>query len=185
MELQQIFFLILAGLAVIAALGVIFNKNVVHSALALLVNFGVLAVFYFMLNAQFLGIVQVMVYAGAIVVLFLFVMMLLGADLGERVTQWITWRNGFIVALGFALLTLIGTAVFENGYVFQTGGKTGQFTQAAAQQYGQTQLVSRALFTDYLLAFEVVSVLILVGIIGVVWLARQPRNDNLPEENYD
>lgn len=82
---EQLLFFVLAAVAVGAALGVIFNKNLVHSALCLLLNFGVLAVFYIMLNAQFLGIVQVLVYAGAIVVLFLFVVMLLGAELGEKV----------------------------------------------------------------------------------------------------
>ena len=66
----QIFFLIVAAISVISALGVIFNRNVVHSALFLLMNFGTLAVFYFMLNAQFLGVAQILVYAGAIVVLF-------------------------------------------------------------------------------------------------------------------
>lgn len=183
MGLEQIFFLILAAIAVVAALGVIFNKNVVHSALALLVNFCVLAILYFMLNAQFLAIVQILVYAGAIVVLFLFAVMLLGAELGERVSSWITVRNVFLVALGFGLLTLIGTVVFENAYIFQTIGKTGDLTQEAVQQYGQTQIISRALFTDYLLAFELASVLLLVGIVGVVWLARQPQKRKVQEED--
>lgn len=183
MGLEQIFFLILAAIVVVAALGVIFNKNVVHSALALLVNFCVLAILYFMLNAQFLAIVQILVYAGAIVVLFLFVVMLLGAELGERVSSWITVRNVFLVALGFGLLTLIGTVVFENAYIFQTIGKTGDLTQEAVQQYGQTQIISRALFTDYLLAFELASVLLLVGIVGVVWLARQPQKRKVQEED--
>ena len=183
MELEQIFFLILAAIAVVAALGVIFNKNVVHSALALLVNFCVLAILYFMLNAQFLAIVQILVYAGAIVVLFLFVVMLLGAELGEQVSSWLTLRNIFLVALGFGLLTITGTVVFENAYVFQTIGKTGDLTWEAVKQYGQTQLISRALFTDYLLAFELTSVLLLVGIVGVVWLAQQPQKREAQEED--
>jgi NADH-quinone oxidoreductase subunit J len=183
MELEQIFFLILAAIAVVAALGVIFNKNVVHSALALLVNFCVLAILYFMLNAQFLAIVQILVYAGAIVVLFLFVVMLLGAELGEQVSSWITVRNIFLVALGFGLLTITGTVVFENAYIFQTIGKTGDLSQAAVQQYGQTQVISRALFTDYVLAFELASILLLVGIVGVVWLARQPQKREAQEED--
>jgi NADH-quinone oxidoreductase subunit J len=183
--MEQTFFLILAAIAVIAAFGVVFNKNVVHSALSLLVNFCVLAVFYFMLNAQFLAIVQILVYAGAIVVLFLFVVMLLGAELGEQVSSWLTVRNAFLVALGLIMLTVLGTAVFENNYVFQTAGKTGDFSRSAVEQYGQTQLISRALFTDYLLAFELASVLLLVGIVGVVWLARQPQKGNIQEEIND
>jgi NADH-quinone oxidoreductase subunit J len=181
----QTFFFIFAAIAVIAAFGVVFNKNVVHSALALLVNFCTLAILYLMLNAQFLAIVQILVYAGAIVVLFLFVVMLLGAELGEKVSTWLTVRSGFIIALGMVLLTLIGTAVFENSYIFQSdliADKTGSLTQAAVQQYGQTQMVSRALFTDYVLAFELASVLLLVGIVGVVWLARQPEKQEAQED---
>jgi NADH-quinone oxidoreductase subunit J len=184
--MEQTLFLILAAIAVVAAFGVIFNKNVVHSALFLLVNFCVLAILYFMLNAQFLAIVQILVYAGAIVVLFLFVVMLLGAELGERVSSWLTVRNAFLVALGLVLLTIVGTAVFENSYIFQPdliASKAGDFTQTAVQQYGQTQLVSRALFTDYVLAFELASVLLLVGIVGVVWLARQPKKRKTQEGN--
>ena len=72
-QIQPTLFFILAGVSIIAALGVIFNRNAVYSALSLLVNFGILAVFYLLLNAQFIAVVQVAVYAGAIVVLFLFV----------------------------------------------------------------------------------------------------------------
>jgi NADH-quinone oxidoreductase subunit J len=181
-------FFVLAAIAVISAFGVIFNRNVVHSALSLLVNFCVLAALYFMLNAQFLAIVQILVYAGAIVVLFLFVVMLLGAELGEKVSSWLTIRNAFLIALGLVLLTLTGTAVFENFDFLPHGAppppaKIGDMSQEAVQQFGQTQLVSRALFTDYLLAFELASVLLLVGIVGVVWLAcRSPKCGN-DEEN--
>ncbi len=167
----QILFFIVAAIAVIAALGVIFNKNLVHSALSLLVNFGSLAVLYFMLNAQFLGIVQIMVYAGAIVVLFLFVVMLLGAELGEKVTTWLTTRNIIMAVLSLGLLTIIGTAVFEN----YTYGAKGTLTPEAVQQYGQTQMIGAALFTDYMLAFQLVGVLLSVGVIGVVWLAQHHK----------
>lgn len=167
----QTLFLILAVIAIGSALGVIFNKNVVHSALSLLVNFGTLAVFYFMLNAQFLAVVQILVYAGAIVVLFLFVVMLLGADLGEAVTNWLTVRNIVLVALGLVLLTVVGTAVFEN-FIY---GARGDFTPEAVQAFGQVELIGSVLFTDYVLAFQLIAVLLSVGVIGVVWLARQQK----------
>jgi NADH-quinone oxidoreductase subunit J len=184
----QILFFVFAATAVIAAFGVIFNKNVVHSALWLLVNFCVLAILYVMLNAQFLAVVQLLVYAGAVVVLFLFVVMLLGAELGEKVSSWLTVRNAFLAALGLVLLTLIGTAVFENyeflpHYVPPPPAKTGNLTVEAVQQFGQTQMISRALFTDYLLAFELASVLLLVGIVGVVWLARRSPESGGDKEN--
>lgn len=163
-----ILFMILAAIAVVAALMVVFSKNVVHSALALLVNFCTLAAFYFMLNAQFLGIVQILVYAGAIVVLFVFVIMLLGADLGERTSEWLTGRNIFLMILGLILLTFVGTVVFES----HVGGVHGDFTQAKIQQYGQVEMIGSVLFTDYSLAFQLVAVLLSVGVVGVVWLAQ-------------
>jgi len=164
----QLFFLIVAAISVVAALGVIFNRNVVHSALSLLVNFCSLAVLYFMLNAQFLAVAQILVYAGAIVVLFLFVVMLLGAELGEKISSWLTVQNAFLAALGIILLTVVGTAVFEN-YI---NGARGDFTVEAVQEYGQVQMIGSVLFTDYALAFQLVAVLLSVGIIGVVWLAQ-------------
>ena len=164
----QLFFLIVAAIAVVAAFGVVFNRNVVHSALSLLVNFCSLAVLYFMLNAQFLAVAQILVYAGAIVVLFLFVVMLLGAELGEKISSWLTVQNAFLAALGIILLTIVGTAVFEN-YI---NGARGDFTVEAVQEYGQVQMIGSVLFTDYVLAFQLVAVLLSVGIIGVVWLAQ-------------
>ena len=168
------FFLILAIIAVLAALAVIFNRNVVHSALALLVNFSAIAALYFTLNAQFLGIAQILVYAGAIVVLFLFVVMLLGADLGEPVKSWITGRNIGIVILGLIMLTIIGTAVFENTIY----GAQGDFSQELVAQVGQTQALGAILFTRYLVPFQLVAVLLSVGIVGVVWLAQHQRRQN-------
>lgn len=165
------FFLVLAAIAVLSAFAVIFNKNVVHSALALLVNFSTVAVLYFTLNAQFLGIAQILVYAGAIVVLFLFVVMLLGADLGEKVPSWITWRNIVFIALGFVLLTVVGTAVFDN----VIRGARGNFTQEAVEQVGQTQAIAATLFTEYILPFQLVAVLLSVGVVGVVWLAQHQQ----------
>lgn len=165
---EQLFFLILAAVSIISALGVIFNKNVVHSALSLLVNFGTLAVFYFMLNAQFLGVAQILVYAGAIVVLFLFVVMLLGADLGEPVESWLNTRNLFLIALGLILLTVVGTAVFEN-VIF---GAQSDVTPEVVAEFGQTQVIAASLFTDYILSFHLVAVLLSVGVVGVVWLAQ-------------
>lgn len=172
---EQLLFFAVAAISIVAAFAVIFNKNLVHSALALLVNFGALAVLYVMLNAQFLGIVQVLVYAGAIVVLFLFVVMLLGAELGEKVTTWLTLRNVFLVILSLVLLTVVGTAVFESLIL----GAKGDFTAEAAQQFGQVQLIGSKLFTDYVLSFQLVGVLLSVGVIGVVWLAQQFQKSRL------
>jgi NADH-quinone oxidoreductase subunit J len=170
-QLQMGLFLLLSAVAVIAALGVIFNRNVIYSALALLVNFAVLAVLYVLLNAQFIAAIQVVVYAGAIVVLFLFVVMLLGAGGEVKIASWLNWRTIFVVAAGTVLLTLIGTAVFDG----EIGGAVGGDTPARIAAVGQTQAVGTVLFTEFLLPFELTSVLLLVGLLGAVVLGQHWR----------
>jgi NADH-quinone oxidoreductase subunit J len=170
-QLQMGLFLLLSAVAVIAALGVIFNRNVIYSALALLVNFAVLAVLYVLLNAQFIAAIQVVVYAGAIVVLFLFVVMLLGAGGEVKIASWLNWRTIFVVAAGMVLLTLIGTAVFDG----EIGGAVGGDTPARIAAVGQTQAVGTVLFTEFLLPFELTSVLLLVGLLGAVVLGQHWR----------
>lgn len=170
-------FLILAAVAILSALGVVFNRNVVHSALSLLLHFCTLAILYFSLNAQFLGIAQVLVYAGAIVVLFLFVVMLVGSDFGEPVNSWLSGQNIFLGILALILLTVIGTAVFE--YAIQ--GETSNFSPQLNEEFGQTEAIAGVLFTQYTLPFQLVAVLLSVGVIGVVWLAQHQQRQNFRE----
>jgi NADH-quinone oxidoreductase subunit J len=168
MSLEQGVFFFFAITSVLAAFGVIFQKNAVHSALYLLLNFASLAVLYLLLDAQFIAVAQVIIYAGAIVVLFLFVVMLLGAEFGERVAGSRRWTY-MAVILGLVLLTLVGTMVFENAI----GGAQGSDTLEAIAQAGNAQLLGEVLFTRYLLPFEMASVLLLIGMIGVVALAKK------------
>jgi len=171
LQLPQVLFFILAATAVLAALGVVFNRNAVYSALSLLLNFASLAAFYLMLNAQFIAVVQIIVYAGAIVVLFLFVVMLLGAGGEMRPRNWLSWHTAFFVGLALVLLTLLGTVVYE-GFI---GGATGTATPQRVAEVGQTEAVGVALFTKYLLPFELASVLLLIGMIGAVVLGQRWR----------
>jgi NADH-quinone oxidoreductase subunit J len=168
MSLEQGVFFFFAITSVLAAFGVIFQKNAVHSALYLLLNFASLAVLYLLLDAQFIAVAQVIIYAGAIVVLFLFVVMLLGAEFGERVAGSRRWTY-MAVILGLVLLTLVGTMVFDNAI----GGAQGSDTLEAIAQAGNAQLLGEVLFTRYLLPFEMASVLLLIGMIGVVALAKK------------
>lgn len=170
-QLQQGLFFVLAATSVVAALGVIFNRNAIYSALSLLLNFASLAVIYVMLNAQFIAVVQVVVYAGAIVVLFLFVVMLLGAGGEGRPRNWLDWRTAFFVGIALVLLTLVGTVVYE-GVI---GGATGIATPQRVAEVGQIEAVGVALFTQYLLPFELASVLLLIGLIGAVVLGQRWR----------
>ncbi|MFQ5614321.1 MAG: NADH-quinone oxidoreductase subunit J [Anaerolineae bacterium] len=168
---ETILFFIFGGTAIFSALAVVFNKNAVHSALFLLLNFGMLAGLYLLLNAQFIAAAQIIIYAGAIVVLFLFVVMLLGAELGEQVRTWLTWRNVVMIGLGLILLTVVGTLVFELAYPIR--GAEHAVANARPEDVaslGQVELLGRALFTDFILPFEAASVLLLVGIVGVVVL---------------
>lgn len=171
----MLLFVLFAAIAVVAAAGVVLSRKPVYSALFLLVNFATLAAMYIMLRAQFLAMVQVIVYAGAIVVLFLFVTMLIGggevADIrpkGTPLAARLTWPR--VVALVLAVLLLGGL-----GYGILTGQLNSTQGNIAAFQDGSVQAIGQALYTDYLLPFELTSVLLLVGMIGAIVLARPPE----------
>lgn len=181
--IELLLFWVFGGIAVVAALAMVFNRNAVHSALFLLVTMVMLAGLYVMLNAPFIAVVQIAVYAGAIVVLILFVIMLLGAELGEKIPNWFTVKNGIMVFLATALFTITGTAVFE--WLYATRPVQGNVTEALVAQRGSVQLVGEALFTDYILVFELTSVLLLIGIIGVVVLGGWKKVQHGIEETVD
>ena len=161
-------FVILAIIAVIAAAGVVLSKKAANSVLFLLLNFCTLAGLYILLNAQFIAVAQVIIYAGAVVVLFLFVVMLLspGKEEGKDRKPYTK-----IFAVFLAVLMLV-----EVGYVFFTGvlsGTSGQYTPEKIAEVGNVQAIGQVLFTDFLLPFELASVLLLVGIVGAVVLAKR------------
>ena len=165
--MQLIFFIFLAAIAVAAAAGVVLSRNPVYSALSLLVNFAVLALMFISLHAQFLAIVQIIVYAGAIVVLFLFVIMLIGGDLKVFRQRSRARQIAAYVALVVGVLLLIGL-----GYVVVAGALSGQAGNVPGN--GAVQVIGEVLFTRYVLPFELASVLLLVAMIGAVVLARKP-----------
>jgi NADH-quinone oxidoreductase subunit J len=168
-------FIVFALIAIVAAVGVIISRRPIYSALFLLLNFASLAAFYIMLQAQFLAAVQVIVYGGAIVVLFLFVVMLLGGgelnDMREEnrpFLQRFGWQR--FVAVGLGVLMLAGLA-----YGLVSGQLNPVQGDAAAFGQGSVQAIGAVLYTDYLLPFELASVLLLVGMIGAVVLSRPPE----------
>jgi NADH-quinone oxidoreductase subunit J len=176
-------FAIFALIAVVAALGVILSHKPVYSALFLLMNFATLAALYIMLQAQFLAAVQVIVYAGAIVVLILFVVMLIGGGelgRGDKVTRGrgdgttaaagprhLTPSWPRIVAIVLAVL-LFGAV----GYGLITGQLAPVQGSEATFDAGSVQAIGSVLYTDYVLPFELASVLLLVAMVGAVVLAR-------------
>jgi NADH-quinone oxidoreductase subunit J len=159
-------FLILATVAVLAALAMIASRNAVHAALFLVVNFSTIAVFYLVLNAPFLAMVQVAVYAGAIMVLFLFVIMLLGAERLDHKSK-LEWQRPVAILLALVLLV-------EGGYlVFEKLGGGSELTEAIADS--SPQAVGELLFDSYLFPFEVTSVLLLVAMVGAVVLTMDEK----------
>jgi NADH-quinone oxidoreductase subunit J len=165
---EIILFFLLAAVAVGAALGMLFSRNAVHSALFLVLNFAVVAVFFLLLNAPFIAMVQVTVYAGAIMVLFLFVIMLLGAEVMRHRGSVLPWQPALA-----GVLAVVFAGVLAYIFLFQGVGSTPR-ELADPQTFGGPLSIGLELYQDYLLPFELTSFLLLVAMIGAVILARDP-----------
>lgn len=166
-------FAVLAAVAVASGLAMMLSQNSVYSALFLVINFTVVAVLFLVLGAPFIAMLQITVYAGAIMVLFIFVIMLLGGERLPAPQQRLRWQQSLAVVLVLALLAL---AV----YVFAQGAAPAAVL-ADPQQYGSPAELGMLLFTKYLFPFEFTSLLLLVAMIGVVVLtAVEERRRRLP-----
>jgi len=164
-------FYLFAAVAVGASLLVIAQRNPIYSVLLLIASFGALSGLYVMLDAPFVAVIQIVVYAGAIMVLFLFVVMLLNApheetEADER--RHLLLRSG---PLRFGAL-LAAVLAFELVWALTQGGESGPFAGGSTTSVAA---IGRSLFTDYAFAFEVTSVLILVAMVGAVVLAHRER----------
>jgi NADH-quinone oxidoreductase subunit J len=168
MTLQLLLFLILALVAIASALGMLINRNAIYSALFLVLNFATVAVFFLLLNAPFIAVAQVSVYAGAIMVLFLFVIMLLGAERTGQ-SNSIPWQRPLAVALAIILL-------LEAGFILVgQRGMTPLVTLELPSGFGSPAQVGTELFQNYLLPFEVTSVILLVAMIGAIVLTKNEK----------
>ena len=162
MDTSSLIFYLLATLLVIASLMVVFLRNVVHCAMALVAALLLIAVLFVTLQAPMLGVLQVMVYAGAIMVLFLFVIMLLNpAALEQQRGLW--WGFGTLLALMLSgvLVPMLAINDLPPDLV------------AVTELFGSPEMLAKSLFNDYVLPFEIASVLLLVAIIGAVVLAKR------------
>ncbi len=165
--MSQLIFYILSALTIISALVVVFSKHPMYSVLSLIVCFFTIAGHYILLNAQFLAITHVIVYAGAIMVLFLFVVMLLNLNRESEPHKSSKLKFAATVAGGILFLTLLAamkTTALEN------------FSFPPPSTYGMVQQVGQRLFTDYLLPFEISSILFLSAMIGAVVLAKKEKH---------
>ena len=169
---DAITFVIAAAICVLGAFGVVLARNPVHSALMLVMTLFGVAVLFVEEDAQFLAAVQVIVYAGAIVVLFLFVIMLLGVDQKE-VFQRDPLPAQRPVAIALGILGLVEVLVLARGR-WPSGARS--VSGAIGSPASNVSLIGRSIFTTYLLAFEVTSALLAVAVVGAVVLARRPRH---------
>jgi NADH-quinone oxidoreductase subunit J len=166
---EAVVFWILAPVALGAALAMVLSRNTVHAALWLVLVMFCLAIFYVIQEAPFLGAVQIIVYAGAIMVLFLFVVMLVGVDYSESLTETLRGQRvtAVLLAVGFGGLLLAPIASAVDGTVAQGLGESGFNDNVGA--------IARVLFTKYVFAFETVSALLIVAAVGAMVLGHRDR----------
>ena len=170
MSVDLILFLVLALVAIAAAIGMLTSQNAVYSALFLVINFATVAVFYLLLGAPFIAMAQITVYAGAIMVLFLFVIMLLGA---ERLAPGVVLPYQRPMAIGLAAVLVVETVyllLVKNPLVKDIIPPT-----EATNTVGELQNLGLTLFNQYLLPFEITSILLLVAMIGAIVLTKQEK----------
>ena len=169
MTLELISFLILAFVAIATAVGMLVSRNAIYSALFLVLNFITVAVFYLLLGAPFIAMAQITVYAGAIMVLFLFVIMLLGA---ESIMGEFNLRR--VMLPGFLALVLVVEAAY---LLIARARPAGAIVppEDAVNKLSNLQDLGSALFNQYLLPFEVTSILLLVAMVGAIVLTQKEK----------
>ncbi len=172
MTSDLIVFLVLSLVAITSALGMLFSRNAVYSALFLVLNFVTVAVFYLLLGAPFIAMAQITVYAGAIMVLFLFVIMLLGAE-SLAPAKSLPWQRPLAILLAVILAV-------ESIYLVFVRARTDAFVAApdvAVNSMDNLREMAMTLFNQFLLPFEVTSVLLLVAMVGAIVLTKQVKGE--------
>jgi NADH-quinone oxidoreductase subunit J len=165
--MEQIIFITLSIIAIGSALAMVFSRNPVYSVLFLILTFFSVAGHFVLLNAQFLAIVNVIVYAGAIMVLFLFVIMLLNLNKESEPGAPILMKAAASIAGGLLLITLLGALKQSSASTHLVGGNIGS-----------VETLGKVLFTNFLLPFEISSVLFLSAMIGAVMLGKKNLKDS-------
>ena len=164
--LTEYAFWFLTFVAIFSAIGMILSKNPVYSVLSLIVTFFAIAGHYFLLNAQFLAAVHIIVYAGAIMVLFLYVIMMLNQNEAdeEKRSNW----SKLLAAASFGILLIVISAAIGHGHA-----KEVAITQQAA--FGTTETLGFSLYKEFLVPFEISSVLFLAAMVGAVYLSKKEQ----------
>jgi len=180
---MTVLFAVVIALAAVSSLGVVLSRQTIYSALSLVVTVAMLAVLFLLLNAQFLFAVQLIIYAGAVMVLFVFIVALLSPDAEDRPRLD---ARAVIGVTGVVLVTVLVFVAARNGITYSTNGfhavgvgsssnpyHTFSFPPDAVNAAGNVQTVAGQLFTNYLLPFEITGLLMLAGVIGAVVLAKR------------
>lgn len=168
MELAEILFLAFASIAVVTAIFTVISRSPVISALFLVINFGALSGLYLLLSAQFLSVVQVIVYAGAIMVLFLFVLMLLRPEQEDKFFVVNRKMKIFAVVIGLFLFGQLAFAIFASDI-----GSTISIESARSEQIGKIAYIGENLYTTYLFPFEAIAFVLLVATIGAIVISKK------------
>jgi NADH-quinone oxidoreductase subunit J len=179
---DKILFIIFAVFAVIGALGTITRKNIIHALLLLVFTFLNVAAIYFLTQAYFVAMIQILVYAGAIMVLFVFVIMFL--NLRTFQTEEQIHRRQRWISLALAVLVLAEFVVVLAGITF-TSAKGGFSPEQVAAAGGNSKVFGAALFHNMLLPFEVASVILLVAMVGAIILVKKEKAAQLDTREWD
>ena len=171
--MELVVFVLASLMAVIGAVGVVVRRNPVHAAMSLVLTLFGIAVIFVQQGAHFLAAVQVIVYAGAIVVLFLFVIMLLGVDQAEDLSiEPLTVQRPLAAVIGVSMVGLLtGAVLTSDNAVMRTGA--GLSSPTLDSPDANVKELARSIFGDHVFAFEVTSILLLVAVVGTVILARR------------
>ena len=177
---ETVVFWVLGPIALAGALGMVLSRNAIHSALWLVNTMLALGVFYVVQGAPFLGAVQIIVYTGAIMILFLFVLMLVGRDSSDSVVETLRGQRVAAIVLGLGFAALVGAGVARATQDLPVTGLA-----AAEGEQGNIAAIAELLFTDYLLAFEVTSALLITAAVGAMVLAHIEREPGSRQTQKD
>jgi NADH-quinone oxidoreductase subunit J len=179
---EKILFIVFAAVAVISALGVITRTNIVHGLILLIVTFISVAAIYLLTQAYFLAVVQILVYAGAILVLFTFVVMFLNLRDFREMEQYFPYQRYAVIVLAPLTLAEFLWVLTRLTWYSVQGGLT---PEVVANAGGNSRVIADILFRDMLLPFEVASLILLAGMVGAVVLAQKERDRSIEIKTWD
>jgi len=170
--LESIFFNLFAGLSILSGMGVVLSRNTMHSVMFLIFCFFNAAGLFFLLDAEFLGIVLILIYVGAVMVLFMFVIMMLEvnvAKLREGITQYLPLGGMIAVILLIEFVAAASSGVFADSAMATV--------EHLGQEVNNTRQIGLVLYTRYLLGFEIAAIILLVALVGAIVITLRGRKD--------